>query len=123
MMFLTSRVVEEPAKAQAKAAVSRREQLVRCGPLALLLPQAAQAHGGAQLPGFGLLATGYGEGLLEAGFGLGRLRTGLAQEEFALQPIRFRQQVTPPACLQHRQSLGQQAQPLLHLANMPRGLG
>jgi len=54
------------------------------------------------------------------GVGLGRLPTGLGQEECALQPIRFRQQVTAPACLQHRQCLGQQAQPLLHLAKKPR---
>ena len=55
------------------------EQLARFVPLALLLPQQGQAHGGAQLPGFGLLMTGNGEGWLEAGFGLGRIGGGPAQ--------------------------------------------
>ena len=41
----------------------------------------------------------------------------------ALEPIRLRQHVTLPAGLQHRQGLGQQAQPLLDLAGMPCGLG
>ena len=59
-------------------AVDRREQLACFGALALVQAQATQAHGGAQLPGFGLLAAGYGESLLEAGFGLGHIRGGLA---------------------------------------------
>jgi hypothetical protein len=37
--------------------------------LILLLPQARQARGGAQFPGFGLLLAGNVEGLVEAGFG------------------------------------------------------
>jgi hypothetical protein len=48
--------------------------------LALLLPQAAQAHGHAQLPGFGLLAARNHKGLLEASFRLGCIWEGLLQE-------------------------------------------
>ena len=65
-------------KTLGEPAIDRREQLARCSALAVLLPQATQARGGAQLPGFGLLAAGNGEGLLEAGFGLGHIRGGLA---------------------------------------------
>ena len=42
------------------------------GALALLLPEASEAHGGPQLPGLGLLATGHVEGLLKAGLRLCR---------------------------------------------------
>src|SRR5262245_50682562 len=96
-------------KALVEPAVDRRQQCMRLGPLALLLPQARQTRRRPQLPRLGLLATGNGEGLLEAGFRLGRIWGGLAQEEFALEPIRLRQQVTLPACLRRRKHLGQQA--------------
>src|SRR5262245_50426126 len=58
-------------KALGEPAIDCRQQFVRLGALALLLPQAAQAHGGAQLPGLGLLAAGNGQGLVETDFGLG----------------------------------------------------
>src|SRR5919106_2906802 len=54
-------------KPLSEPAVDRRQQLEGFSTLALALPQPAQAHGGAQLPGFGLLAAGNGQGLLEAG--------------------------------------------------------
>jgi hypothetical protein len=41
-----------------------------CSALALALPQASEARGGAQLQRFRLLAAGNGQGLLEAGFRL-----------------------------------------------------
>ena len=93
---------------------------MRLGPLALLLPQPAQAHGGAQLPGFGLLAAGDGQGLLEAGFSLGRIRDCLPQQEFALEPIRLWEQVTPPTGLEGQQGLYQQALPLPDSASLPQ---
>jgi len=55
------------------------------------------------------LAAGQGLGLLEAGFRLGGIRNGLAQEAFALEPIRLHQQVPPAAGLERYQRLGQQA--------------
>ena len=70
--------------------------------LALLLPQAAQTYSGSQLPGFGLLKAGYGQGLVKAGFCLRRIRDNLPQQEFPLEPICLRQQIIPPAGLQHR---------------------
>ena len=49
---------------------------------------------------------------------------GLAQQQLALEPIRLRcQHVALPAGLERRQGLGQQAQPLLDLADVPRRLG
>jgi hypothetical protein len=70
-----------------------------------------------------VLALGDGEGLLEAGFSLGRRRDGLPQQQFALEPIRLRQLVAPPAGLERCASLGQEAQPLLDVACVPRRLG
>jgi len=43
-------------KPLGKPTVDRGEQVIGCSPLALVLPEAAQARGGAQLEGFGLLA-------------------------------------------------------------------
>ena len=58
--------------------IHRGQPVVGLLALVLGLPQASQAGGGAEFPGFGLLAAGNGQGLLEAGFRLGRLRDGLA---------------------------------------------
>src|SRR5215471_9531494 len=55
--------LREPAR-------DRCQEVSGFGALALLLPQAGQAHGGPQLPGFGLLLAGNGQRLLEAGFRL-----------------------------------------------------
>src|SRR6516225_10446809 len=55
-------------KALGEPAVDRCQQLASFGALALVLPEASQAGGGAQLPGFGVLALGYTDGVLEAGF-------------------------------------------------------
>jgi len=60
----------EGVKALGEPAVDRRQQLVGFRPPALLLPQARQAHSGAQLQGLGLLAAGDLQGALEAGFRL-----------------------------------------------------
>src|SRR5215470_17539627 len=51
-------------KSLGEPAIDLREERVRCGALALLLPQTRQAHGGAQLERFRPLAPGYGQGLL-----------------------------------------------------------
>jgi hypothetical protein len=67
-------------KALGEPAIDRCQEFISLDALALLLPQATQARSGAQLPGFGLLAPGYGEGLLEAGFGLGCVRGPLPQQ-------------------------------------------
>jgi hypothetical protein len=46
-------------KALGEPPVHRRQQIVSLLALALGLPQASQAGGGAQFEGFGLLAAGY----------------------------------------------------------------
>src|SRR5215475_4629111 len=63
-------------EALGEPAVDRREQVVRFLAFALLLPQAAQAHSGSQLPGFGLLAAGNLNRLLKVRFGF-HLRLGM----------------------------------------------
>jgi len=64
-------------KALGEPAVDRREELVSLIALALVLPRATQAQGGAQLLGLRPLAAGNGQGLLEADFRLGRVRGDL----------------------------------------------
>src|SRR5215510_9508740 len=81
-------------KALREPAVDRRQQRPRFVPLALLLPQAAEAHSSAQLQGFGLLAVGDVESPLEAGFCLRLWRPWLPQEQDALEAMDFR---FPPA--------------------------
>ena len=65
-------------KALGEPAVDRGQERVGLRMFPLLLPQAAQTRGGAQLPGLRLLATGNAERLLETGCGRCRLRDGLA---------------------------------------------
>ena len=57
-------------KALSEPAVYLRQELLRFYALALLLPQPTQAHRGAQLQRFRLLAAGYGEGLVQTFFSL-----------------------------------------------------
>src|SRR4029453_11316419 len=45
-------------EALGEPVIDRRQERTRLGSLALLLPEARQARGRAQLPGFGLLAEG-----------------------------------------------------------------
>jgi hypothetical protein len=53
-------------KLLGKPAIDRHQQGVGFGPFPLLLPELRQAHGRAQLPGFGLLTAGQSQGLLAA---------------------------------------------------------
>src|SRR5712692_2990965 len=52
-------------KAFAEPVVDRRQQRAGLSALALALPQARQAHGGAEFEGFCLLLTRYVEGVLK----------------------------------------------------------
>src|SRR5262245_9970516 len=61
-------------KALGEPAVDRREQRTGFGLLALLLPEAAEAHRRPQLQRFRLLLAGHGYGLLEARCRLSRMR-------------------------------------------------
>ena len=60
-----------------KPTVHRSQQLVSVLALVLGLPQAGQAGGGTEFPGFGVLGAGDVEGLVETGFCLGRVRDRL----------------------------------------------
>src|SRR5215471_20595363 len=77
-------------KALREPAIDRCQEGSGFGALALLLPQPPQAQRRPQLPRLGLLAAGQGQGLVKAGLSMGYIRDGLAQEEFALEPMRFR---------------------------------
>ena len=61
------------SKPLGKPAIDRRKHLLGGLPLALLLPQSAQAQRGAQLQCLRLLATGDVESLLQTGFRLGNI--------------------------------------------------
>ena len=69
--------------------------------------------------GRGLLAAGNSQGLLEAGFSLSHIRSGLAQQQFALEPICFDEPVPLVACFHCQQGLGQQAPPFLDVPDIP----
>jgi hypothetical protein len=55
----------ERVEAFGKPAVNRSEQFARLLHLALVAPEACEAHGGAEFLGFGLLLAGDGERALE----------------------------------------------------------
>jgi hypothetical protein len=60
-------------KALGEPAIHRRQELSCLGTLALVLPQAAEAHSGAEFQRFCLLATGEVAGVTETRFCLARL--------------------------------------------------
>jgi len=60
-------------KPLGEPAVDRRQQLVGLCTFALLLPEATEAHGGAQFERFRLLAAGDVQGTPQPGFCLCRL--------------------------------------------------
>src|SRR6516165_7211428 len=55
-------------KALGEPMVDWREQVIGFLAFALLLPEARQAGGSTEFPGFRLLILGYTDGLMEAGF-------------------------------------------------------
>ena len=77
-------------------AIDRCQQRTRFGLLALLLPEATEAHGGPQLQRFRLLAAGDIQSPLQPGFRLRLRRPRLPQEQDATEAIDFR---FPPAFL------------------------
>jgi hypothetical protein len=74
-------------KALGEPAVDRGEQVIGRNPLALALPEAAQAYGRTEFPRLCLLVASHGQGLLETGFSLGHVRGGLVQQQHTLEPI------------------------------------
>ena len=57
---------------------------------------------------------GDGQGLLETSFGPCYIRDGLPQQKFPLEPMCFRQRVTPPASLERRQRRVEAIQGIAH---------
>ena len=62
--------------------VNRSQQFARLLHLALVAPEAREAHGGAEFPGFGLLLAGDGERALEIRFRFRRIRLGRLAARF-----------------------------------------
>ena len=90
--------------------------------LALLLPQATEAHGGPQLQRFRLLTAGNVQGSLQPGFRLRLRRPRLPQEQDAPEAIDFR---LPPAfllLLYQGVGLGQRLEAVFRVAQVGRDL-
>ena len=58
------------------ADVHRRQQFARLLHLPLVAPEACEAHGGPEFPGFGLLLACYSKGALEVRFRFRSIRFG-----------------------------------------------
>jgi hypothetical protein len=96
--------------------MDRREQFAGGGLLALLLPQATEAHGGPQLQRFLLLAAGDVQGALQPGFYL-RLRCPhLPQEHDTPQARDFRFPSAFLELLHQSMGLGQRLDPVFGVA-------
>ena len=74
-------------EALGKPAIDGRQQFIGLSTLALLLPEATEAHGGAQLQRFRLLAAGHVQSPLQPGFRLFLRCLRLSQEQDAPQAI------------------------------------
>ena len=66
----------------SKPPINRRQQFARFAHLALVAPEACEAHGGAEFPGFGLLLTGDCDCTVEIRFDFRRIRFGRHQCDF-----------------------------------------
>ena len=105
-------------KPLGEPAVDRGQQLIGFDTLAVVLPEATEAHGGPQLQRFGFLAAGDVQGALQPGFRL-RLRCPrLPQEQDATETMNFR---FPPAfvmLLYERVGLGQCLEAIFYMAQV-----
>jgi len=110
-------------KALGEPAINRCQQRPRFGLLTLLLPQARQAGGGAQLPEFGLLAAGDVQGLLETGLCLRLLPGRACQREISLQPRQLCLIEPPLGVVDGCPCLSQDAEPLVGLPRFAIHLG
>src|SRR5262249_22631094 len=106
-------------------AVDRSEQVVGLGALALLLPQAAEAHGRAQLQRSGVLATGHGEGLTKTLLPCHHRFVSVTslEQQLPFEPIQFRLVAPLPRPVHQRQRLVQQLLPCVALTVLPICLG
>jgi hypothetical protein len=66
-----------------KPLVGRSQQFARLPHLALIAPEACEAHGGAEFPGFGLLLAGDSESALEASLRFSKIAPWRSKRDFA----------------------------------------
>jgi hypothetical protein len=85
-------------KALGELAVNRGEQLAGCGALALALPQARQAGGGASLEGLRLLVLGSCQSLGKTGACFRLMGQSLLQNECAFEAMAFCCIIAFPLC-------------------------
>ena len=91
--------------------------------LLLLLPQAGEAGGRAQFPGFGFLAARNVESLVETRFGFRLIVWRVLQEKFAFEPVQLRPIEPLLGSLDKSQRLSHRCKSFLGSATLPRGLG
>ena len=107
-------------KALREPAIDRRQQRVGLGALALLLPQATQAHGGPELQRLRLLAAGDVQSALQPGFRLRWLRARLPQEQDALEATDFCFPAAVLMLLDQGVGLGQRLEAVVRVAQVGR---
>src|SRR5215831_2288167 len=105
-------------EALGEPAIDRGQQLAGLGTLALLLPEATQAHGGPQLERFGLLAAGDVQSPLQPDFRLRRRGPRLPQEHDAAQATHFRFPEAFLVLLHQGVGLGQRLEAVFHVAQV-----
>ena len=76
-------------EALSEPPVNRSQQFARLLHLALVTPEASEAHGGAQFPGFGLLLAGHCESTLEVRFCFRGIPLRRFQREFTANPLKL----------------------------------
>jgi hypothetical protein len=106
-----------------KPPVNRSQQFARFAHLALVAPEAGEAHGGAEFPGLGLLLTGAQEGALEVRFGLRSVSLRRCKRDFAGRAIKLG--VPPPFldCFDRRDCFVDAAPSVVELTKMSVSLG
>src|SRR5262249_10943368 len=100
-------------------AVDGGQKLARIVPLALLLPEAAEAHGGAQLQRRRLLAVSDVEGLTKTGLRLWLVANRAPPEQVSPEAIQLRPPQAASTLAHRRQGLGQHTQPLFSQSHFP----
>ncbi len=110
-------------KALGEPAIHRGQQIVGVLAPALDLPQASQAGGSAEFPGFGVLVAGDSEGPVEAGFRLTVIAGSKRPQQLPFESVQLRLVETLPRLIRQREGLGEHRKPRDGLACLPIGVG